>query len=114
MISCPKVRLGRQQRIADRLVDIAAKGIEVILHTRGENEDTLHLQHQGVVVITTPQLSLHAAIIDKSTIWYGSVNILGYQSTEDNLIRFQNAEIATNLLDTLHIALNATSSTTCS
>lgn len=114
VISCPKVRLGRQQRIADRLVDIAAKGIEVILHTRGENEDTLHLQHQGVVVITTPQLSLHAAIIDKSTIWYGSVNILGYQSTEDNLIRFQNAEIATNLLDTLHIALNATSSTTCS
>ena len=114
VISCPKVRIGRQQRIADRLVDIAAKGIEVILHTRGENEDTLHLQHQGIVVITIPQLSLHAAIIDKSTIWYGSVNILGYQSTEDNLIRFQNAEIATNLLDTLHVTLHATFSTTCS
>ena len=114
VISCPKVRIGRQHRIADRLVDIAAKGIEVILHTRGENEDTLHLQHQGIVVITTPQLSLHATIIDKSTIWYGSVNILGYQSTEDNLIRFQNAEIASNLLDTLHVTLHATFSTTCS
>ena len=114
VISCPKVRIGRQQRIADRLVDIAAKGFEVILHTRGENEDTLHLQHQGIVVITNPQLSLHAAIIDKSIIWYGSVNILGYQSTEDNLIRFQNAEIATNLLDTLHVMLHATFSTTCS
>ena len=101
VISCPKVRFGRQKRITDRLVDMAATGIEVILYTRGENDDTHRLLHQGIVVITNPQLSLHAAIIDKSTIWYGSVNILGYQSTEDNLIRFQNAEIATHLLESL-------------
>ena len=39
---------------------------------------------------------------DKSTTWYGSVNILGYRSAEDNLIRFKNPEIATTLLTTLH------------
>ena len=102
VISCPKVRIGRLTQIAERLIDMAANGIEVVLYTRDENDDTLRLQHQGIGVITINRLSLHAAIIDKSTIWYGSVNILGFHSIEDNLIRFKNPEIATNLLETLH------------
>ncbi|MBO6253197.1 MAG: hypothetical protein J6O49_06035, partial [Bacteroidaceae bacterium] len=79
-----------------------ANGIELVLYTREENDDTLRLQHQGISVITINHLSLHAAIIDKSTIWYGSVSILGFHSVEDNLIRFKNPEIATSLLETLH------------
>jgi len=102
VISCPKVRIGRQTQIAERLIDLSSNGIEVVLYTRDENDDTRRLLHQGIIVITINHLSLHAAIIDKSTIWYGSVNILGYHSVEDNLIRFRNPEIATNLLETLH------------
>ena len=101
VISCPKVRIGRQTQITERLIDLAANGIEVILYTKEENDETLRLQHQGISVITIQHLSLHAAIIDKSTIWYGSVNILGYHSVEDNLIRFGNPEIATNLLESI-------------
>jgi len=81
---------------------MTANGIEVVLYTKEENDDTLRLQYQGISVIIINHLSLHAAIIDKSTIWYGSVNILGYRSAEDNLIRFKNPEIATTLLTTLH------------
>ena len=78
-----------------------ANGIEIVLYTKEENDDAILLQHQGISVIYNDHLSLHAAIIDKSTIWYGSVNILGYRSLEDNLIRFNNPEIASNLLDSL-------------
>ena len=102
VISCPKVKIGRQIQIAERLIDLATNGMEVVLYTKEENEDTLRLQHKGISVIIISHLSLHAAIIDKSTIWYGSVNILGFHSVEDNLIRFRNPEIATNLLETLH------------
>ena len=101
VVSCPKVKIGRHSQIADRLADLMANGIEIVLYTKEENEDTISLQHQGISVIYKDHLSLHAAIIDKSTIWYGSVNILGYRSLEDNLIRFQNPEIASNLLDSL-------------
>ena len=52
-------------------------------------------------MIIKEHLSLHVAIIDKSIIWYGSVNILGFYSVEDNLIRFKNPEIATSLLESL-------------
>ena len=101
VVSCPKVKIGRHSQIADRLVDLMANGIEIVLYTKEENDDAILLQHQGISVIYNDHLSLHAAIIDKSTIWYGSVNILGYRSLEDNLIRFRNPEIASNLLDSL-------------
>ena len=101
VVSCPKVKIGRHSQIADRLVDLMANGIEIVLYTKEENDDAIRLQHQGISVIYKDHLSLHAAIIDKSTIWYGSVNILGYHSLEDNLIRFRNPEIASNLLDSL-------------
>ena len=101
VVSCPKVKIGRHSQIADRLVDLMANGIEIVLYTKEENDDAIRLQHQGISVIYKDHLSLHAAIIDKSTIWYGSVNILGYHSLEDNLIRFRNPEIASNILDSL-------------
>ena len=80
---------------------MVANGIEVVLYTKEENDDTIRLQYQGISVITINNLSLHAAIIDKSKIWYGCVNILGYHSAEDNLIRFKNPEIATTLLESI-------------
>jgi superfamily II DNA or RNA helicase len=101
VISCPKVRIGRQTQVAERLIDLVANGIEVVLYTKEENDDTIRLQHQGISVITINKLSLHAAIIDKSKVWYGCVNILGYHSAEDNLIRFKNPEIATTLLESI-------------
>jgi superfamily II DNA or RNA helicase len=102
VIACPKVKLSRYTQIADQLIDLASKGVEVVLHTREGNADTERLKHQGITVVENARLNLHAAIIDKSLIWYGSVNILGYHAADDNLIRFRNAEIATSLLATIH------------
>ena len=99
VVSSPKVRISRHSRISERLTELAANGIEVALYVRVENDDTFQLRHQGIRVSFIERLALHAAIIDKATIWYGSVNILGFQSVEDNLIRFKNPEIATNLLE---------------
>ena len=101
VISCPKVRIDRQTQIAERLIDLAANGIEIVLYTREENDETLRLQYQGIRVVTLTHLSLNAAIVDKNTIWYGSVRILGCHSFEDNIIRFRNPEIATNLLESI-------------
>lgn len=101
VISCPKIKIGRHSQITERLADLIANGSEIVLYTKEKNYDAMRLQHQGISVIYNDHLSLHTAIIDKSTIWYGSVNILGYRSFEDNLIRFKNPEIASNLLDSL-------------
>ena len=101
VISCPKVKSGRYSHVTERLLEIAANGREVVLYTKEETDDTLRMQQQGISVICRDYLTLHSAIIDKSTIWYGSVNILGFHSIEDNLIRFKNIEIASSLLESL-------------
>lgn len=101
VIACPRINIGRHSKIIERLIDLAAKGIEIVLHTKEDNDDALRLKNQGISVMIKEYLSLHAAIIDKGIIWYGSVNILGFRSVEDNLIRFKNPEIATNLLESI-------------
>ena len=101
VISCPRVKLGRYSQISERLIDMAANGKDIVLYTREKNDDMLRLQQQGISVVYRDYLSLHTALIDKSTIWYGSVNILGFHSKEDNLIRFKNAEIASTLFESL-------------
>ena len=46
VVSCPKVKIGRHSQIADRLADLMANGIEIVLYTKEENEDTISLQRQ--------------------------------------------------------------------
>ena len=102
VVSCPKIKTNRYSQIAERLIDLVSNGIEIVLYTKEENDDTAKYKLNGIHVIRNEHLTLHAAIIDKSLIWYGSVNILGFLSAEDNLIRFKNPEIATNLLESIH------------
>lgn len=40
VVSCPKVKIGRHSQIADRLVDLMANGIEIVLYTKEENDHT--------------------------------------------------------------------------
>jgi superfamily II DNA or RNA helicase len=102
VVSCPKINTNRYSQIAERLIDLVSNGIEIVLYTKEENDDTAKCKLNGIHVIRNEHLTLHAAIIDKSLIWYGSVNILGFLSAEDNLIRFKNPKIATNLLESIH------------
>ena len=46
--------------------------------------------------------SIDAAIIDKSLIWYGSVNYLGYNTEENNAIRICDSTLAENILEVLY------------
>ena len=101
VISCPKVKPDRYSQMTRKLVDMVANGKEIVLYTKEKNDVTIRLQKQGISVIYRDHLSLHTAIIDKSSIWYGSVKIQGFHSIEDNIIRFQNKEIASNMLESL-------------
>ena len=101
IVSCPKVKANSYSKISDRLIDLVSNGREIVVYTNEENNETTRLKQHGIDVVSNTHLSLHAAIIDKNLIWYGSVKILGFHYAEDNLIRFKNPEIATSLLASL-------------
>ena len=40
-------------------------------------------------------------VIDQSVVWYGSVNFLSFGTHEESIMRFENVDIAGQLLDTV-------------
>lgn len=102
VIASPKIKIGRNSVITDRLRDLALNGIEIVVFTQNENEYTNRLQNSGITVRLKDKLSLCCAIIDRQTTWYGTVNILGYLSEGDNLIRLKDSEIPSALIDFLY------------
>lgn len=101
LLLCPKIKLGRYSLIADRLREMTVSGITIIIYTETENDDAIKLKTQGMQVIIKPKFNFNCAIIDKSQIWYGCVNMLGYHSEEDNIITFNDAKIAMDIINTV-------------
>lgn len=101
LLSCPKIKMEKYSLIAERLRDIALNGITIIIFTETENEDIRKLQSYGFHVIIKPKNNFNCAIIENTQIWYGSVNLLGYHSEEDNIITFNDAKVATEIINTL-------------
>ena len=102
VIACPKIKMRKQSQIMARLLDLAMQGIMIAVFTREVNEHTELLSMHGVNVVIKEKLTLNCAILDRSKLWYGSVSILGYHNSDDNIITFDNPEIATSLLEQLN------------
>ena len=67
-----------------------------------ENEQTDYLKSRGLFTSIVPKLSFCSCIIDKTVIWYGSVNLLGYPAEEDNVIRIADIKLANELLNVIY------------
>ena len=46
-------------------------------------------------------MSLCTTVIDKTIVWYGAINVLGYTSEEDNVIKVTDNHLANELTNTL-------------
>ena len=84
------------------LREFHASGIQVSILTSEENSQTDYLKSLGLYVKIVPKLSLSSCVIDKSTVWYGSINILGYVTEEDNIIKITDVKLANELLDVIY------------
>ena len=67
---------------------------------RAHMEESIRLL--GAAAITVAQVSgchEHFAVIDRSLVWYGSMNLLSREKEDDNLIRIQSKTVAEELLE---------------
>lgn len=101
VIASPKVKPGRNSQIMTRLLDLVTQGIHITIITREHNGHTVQLQTHGVQVVINENITLNCAIFDRSVVWYGNVQFLGYHSASDNVITLHNAELATTIINNL-------------
>ena len=73
--------------------------VTVIKSNQGKEE---HLKGTGASIRVNASLVIDVAIIDKSLIWYGSINYLGYNTDENNAIRIYDSTLAENVLEVLY------------
>ncbi len=52
----------------------------------------------GIAVIQKPNIHQKFALMDQNTVWYGSINLLSYGTADESIMRFENMEIAGELL----------------
>lgn len=99
VISSPKLYRTEQNPLVTLLKELAQQGIEILITTVAENEQTAFIQSKGLSVKVKPKLSLYTTIIDKEVVWYGSINTLGYASKDDNMIKVTDIYLANELIE---------------
>ena len=57
------------------------------------------LTNVGINVRLKEHMHEHYAVIDDSIVWYGSMNLLSQIKEDDNIIRVDNKEVATELME---------------
>lgn len=102
VISSPKLYRTEQNPLVTLLKELAQQGIEILITTVAENEQTAFIQSKGLSVKVKPKLSLYTTIIDKEVVWYGSINTLGYASKDDNMIKVTDIHLANELIKMIH------------
>ena len=102
VISSPKLYRTEQNPLVTLLKELAQQGIEILITTVAENEQTAFIQSKGLSVKVQPKLSLYTTIIDKEVVWYGSINTLGYASKDDNMIKVTDIYLANELIEMIH------------
>lgn len=102
VISSPKLYRTEQNPLVTLLKELTQQGIEILITTAVENEQTAFIQSKGLSVKVKPKLSLYTTIIDKEVVWYGSINTLGYASKDDNMIKVTDIYLANELIEMIH------------
>ena len=101
LISSPKLYNVERSVVVNQLCELLCRGHEVLILTSQSNEQTEYLLSRGLSVKIKSDLSISTTIIDKSIVWYGAINALGYMSEDDNAIKVTDNNLANDLIEVL-------------
>ena len=112
LIVSPFMRKGRITGLMKILDPIIDSGVKVTVVTRPPEDfkerdrDTVvecaeKLRESGMIVSYKSDFHQKFTVIDQSVVWYGSVNFLSFGTHEESIMRFENIDIAGQLMDTV-------------
>ena len=110
IISSPFITMRKTSKILDLLEKNFNNNADIFIFTKPANEykeverpkiQKIHelISNSKVHLILKPGIYKKFALIDKSIVWFGSINILGYGQTHESIIRFFNREVGAELND---------------
>ncbi|MDR1727062.1 MAG: DEAD/DEAH box helicase family protein, partial [Acidobacteriota bacterium] len=105
LIVSPYMRKRRVETVLEWLKTPVNKGIAVTVITRPpeaykDNQtisDCITLLQPAVKVVLKPRIHQKFVIIDNRLVWYGSVNLLSFGSSEETMMRLDSRELSAEL-----------------
>ena len=112
LIVSPFTRKSRLQNLVKQLAEPILNGTTVKVITRPQEDfpekqraavetNLRYLQDYGVHIVCRSQFHQKFTVIDRSLVWYGSVNFLSFGSAEESIMRLESPEIAGELIDSI-------------
>lgn len=109
VIVSPYFQKERVVKLLPILQKALASGVDIVIHTKGpdsyapEKQESVReassmMEPAGITVHAHKELQQRYAIIDKSIVWYGSVDFLAFGRKNTDVLRFENPDIAGELL----------------
>ena len=110
VISSPGLQRNKVERMLSLVKPRQEAGVLVTIITLDPEsagfEDVIELhilidemRKNGIFVRLTEEESEHYAVIDRKMVWHGGMNLLGKADAWDNLIRVENVQAASELLE---------------
>ena len=103
VIVSPYLQKGRVERLLPLLQSAVSRGGKITIHT--SDDDTRRseiaadtLQSAGAEVILHKGSQQRYAVLDERIVWYGNVDLLAFGRRDTDVLRFENADIAGELL----------------
>ena len=110
VISSPSMTYKKAISFINDMKPLQERGVKITVLTWNPDiykyGDTTHkveiiemLRTAGIEVQLQDESCLHFAVIDNTIVWYGSMNLLGKEDMEDNIMRVASHDIAAELLE---------------
>jgi len=109
VIVSPYIRKMRTHQMVQHLKITTAKNLPVIVVTRPKEDFPTRdhtvmqraldlLKDSGVSVFFKSDIHQKFAIVDQKVVWYGSINLLSYGSSQESIMRIESSNIANALM----------------
>lgn len=112
LIVSPFLRTGRIKQLGAVLSKVAFNGVSAVVVTRppedfGEKDRAA--AEQGIALLESYDVQVRFRsdfhqkfiLIDQTIVWYSSINFLSFGKADESIMRFESAEIAGQLMDTV-------------
>ena len=105
VIVSPYLQKGRVGRLLPLLQGATSHGVRITVHTNDDDARRSEiaaavdaLQSAGAEVILHKDLQQRYAVLDEYIVWYGNADLLAFGRRDTDVLRFENADIAGELL----------------
>ena len=125
VIVSPYITNKRTLNMLNNLRSAINNKVKIIIITRPEdnykskdlksiNETLYLLKETGIHVILRSNIHQKFAVIDKKTVWYGSINLLSFGNSEESMMRLECINIAAELINSIENNIRAVPKTSFS